>query len=158
MQSLRPTNSFKKCALASALVGAALCPHVASAALGEPATTVQSEAAQLHGSLSVGEHQNYRLHEIQLPSGTLVREFSGRDGRVFAVSWNGPSIPNLRQTLGRYFDHYVTAAKAAHAGHHRLQINRDDLVIKAGGHMRAFSGLAYLPQALPSGVNVRDLH
>jgi hypothetical protein len=28
----------------------------------------------------------------------------------------------------------------------------------AGGHMRAFSGLAYLPQALPSGVSVGDLH
>jgi hypothetical protein len=77
---------------------------------------------------------------------------------VFAVAWNGPTVPDLRDILGQYFDNYVTAAKAQHSGHHHLQIRQSGLVVSAGGHMRAFSGLAYLPQAMPSGVSVGDLH
>jgi hypothetical protein len=63
----------------------------------------------------------------------------------------------LRQTLGQYFDNFVTAAQAKHADHHHLQIQRSDLVVQAGGHMRAFSGRAYLPQAVPAGVSIGDL-
>ena len=66
-------------------------------------------------------------------------------------------VPNLRQTFGRYFDTYVTAAKGKHTGHTYLQIQQSDLVIQSSGHMRAFSGRAYLPQAVPSGVDVGDL-
>jgi hypothetical protein len=29
--------------------------------------------------------------------------------------------------------------------------------VRSSGHMRAFAGLAYLPQQLPAGVNVDDL-
>jgi hypothetical protein len=97
------------------------------------------------------------VHEIQLPSGTLLREYVGSDGKVFAIAWNGPAIPNLRQTLGQYFDNYVTAAKANRSGHHHLQIQQSDLVVQSSGHMRAFFGRAYLPPAVPGGVSVGDL-
>jgi hypothetical protein len=30
-------------------------------------------------------------------------------------------------------------------------------VVQSGGHMRAFAGRAYLPQAIPSGVDIGDL-
>jgi hypothetical protein len=158
MRTARSTINVKKCVASSALLILALSPCIAAAALGEPETSVQADVARLRGSITVTPHANYRLHEIQLPSGTLVREFAGSDGKVFAVAWNGPTIPNLRQTLGQYFDNYVTAAKAPHSGHHHLQIRDSNLVVQAGGHMRAFSGLAYLPQAVPSGVNIGDLH
>jgi hypothetical protein len=158
MRAARSTINVKKCAISSALLFAALSPCIASAALGEPETSVQADAAGLRSSIKVTQHANYRLHEIQLPSGTLVREFAGSDGKVFAVAWSGPTVPNLRQTLGQYFDSYVTAAKAPHSGHHHLQIRESNLVVQAGGHMRSFSGLAYLPQAVPSGVSVGDLH
>jgi hypothetical protein len=158
MPAPRSIINVKTCVLSSALL-AVLSPCIAAAALGEPETSVQSEVARLRGSLKVTPHANYKLHEIQLPSGTLVREFAGSDGKVFAVAWNGPTVPNLREILGRYFDSYVTAAKAQHSGgHHHLQIRDSDLVVLAGGHMRAFSGLAYLPQALPNGVSAGDLH
>jgi hypothetical protein len=52
----------------------------------------------------------------------------------------------------------VTGAKAQHSGHRHLQIRESNLVVQASGHMRAFFGLAYLPQAVPSGVSVGDLH
>ena len=155
---MRSTVNVKKCVFSSALLIAALSPCIAAAALGEPETSVQADGAQLGGSITVSQHASYRLHEIRLPSGTLVREFAGSDGKVFAVAWNGPTVPNLREILGQYFDSYVTAAKAPHSGHHHLQIRQSDLVVQAAGRMRAFSGRAYLPQAVPSGVSVGDLH
>jgi hypothetical protein len=158
MPSARPNINVKKCVFSSGLLIAVLCPCIAAAALGEPETSVQTDVARLSGSIKVTAHANYKLHEIQLPSGTVVREFAGSDGKVFAVAWNGPTVPNLRQTLGQYFDTYAAAAKAQHPGHRQLQIRQSDLVVLAGGHMRAFSGLAYLPQAMPSGVSVGDLH
>jgi hypothetical protein len=157
MSTARRIMSVKKCVLAGLLL-APLVPCVASAALGESLASVQSDAAELRGSIRVTEHASYRLHEIQMPSGSFVREFADAGGKVFAVAWNGPTVPNLRQALGRYFDSYVTAAKANRLGHHRLQIRQSDLVLTARGHMRDFSGMAYLPSALPSDVRVGDLH
>jgi hypothetical protein len=157
MPPARSTMNVKKCVLSSGLLIAALNPCIAGAALGEPETAVQTEAARLSGSIKVTPHANYRMHEIQLPSGTRVREFAGADGNVFAVSWKGPTVPNLREILGQHFDRYVTAAKAQHPGHHHLQISDSNLVVRAGGHMRAFFGLAYLPAAVPSGVSEGDL-
>jgi Protein of unknown function (DUF2844) len=158
MPAVRSSININKWVFSSGLLIAILSPCIAAAALGEPETSVQAEVARMRGSITVTPHANYKLHEIQLPSGTLVREFAGSDGKVFAVAWNGPTVPNLREILGQYFDSYVTAAKAQHSGHHHLQIRQSNLVVSAGGHMRAFSGLAYLPQAVPNGVSVGDLH
>jgi hypothetical protein len=157
MLTARSIANVKKFVLACAVLAAALSPCIANAGLGQPESTVQADAVQLKGSIKATEHAGYRVQEIQLPSGTLVREFVGSDGIVFAVAWSGPTVPNLRQTLGQYFDNFVAAAKAKHADHHHLQIQQSDLVVQAAGHMRAFSGRAYLPQAVPAGVSIGDL-
>lgn len=148
----------KNCARAGGLLAAALLPCIAAAALGEPADSVQADVARLHASLKVTAHAQYRVHEMQLPSGTLLREFVGADGKVFAVAWNGPTMPNLRQAFGRYFDVYVSAARGRAVNHSQLQVHQDGLVVQSGGHMRAFAGRAYLPQAVPAGVDLGDLH
>jgi hypothetical protein len=153
-----PEIGRKRLTLFGAVLAAVLLPHWAHAALGEPESTVTTDAQQLKGSIKSTQLANYRVHEIQLPSGTVLREFVAADGNVFAVTWKGPAIPNLRQALGRYFDAYVSAAKAKHGGHHHLQIRQNDLVVQSNGHMRAFTGRAYLPQALPSGTSVEELH
>jgi hypothetical protein len=149
---------LKHIVLSSAILIVGFGPGIASATLGEPEASVAADVAQLKGSVQVTDLAIYQVHEIQLSSGTLLREFVGPNGNVFAIAWKGPTIPNLRQTLGKYFDNYVAAAQAKHQGHTRLQIQQSDLVVEAGGHMRAFSGRAYLPQAVPSGVSVGDLH
>jgi hypothetical protein len=151
------TGPAKMTVLGAGLLIAALSPRIASAALGEREASVETDVAMMRGSSKVADSANYRAHEIQLPSGTVVHEFTAGDGKVFAVSWNGPAMPNLRQTLGRYFDDYVAAAKTNRSGRHHLAIHRGDLVVQAGGHMRAFSGIAYLPQAIPSGVSIGEL-
>jgi hypothetical protein len=157
MPTSQSIASVKKWLLAGAVLAAALSPGIADAGLGQTASSVQTDAAQLKGSIKATEQAGYRVQEIQLPSGTLVREFVAPNGTVFAVAWNGPTVPNLRQTLGQYFDNFVAAAQAKHADHHHLQIQQSDLVVQAGGRMRAFTGRAYLPQAVPGGVNIGDL-
>ena len=136
---------------------AALWAGTASATLGEPESSIQAEAQLNRGSIKEIDRVAYRVHEIQLPSGTLVREYVGADGNVFAVTWWGPFVPNLRQTLGQYFDEYSAAAQAHHQDRNHLQVRQSDLVVQIGGHMRAYGGRAYLPQAIPSGVSVGDL-
>jgi Protein of unknown function (DUF2844) len=157
MPTTRLIAKAKKSLLTCAMFAAALSPCIAEAGLGQPESAVQADAVQLKGSIKATEHAGYRVQEIQLPSGTLVREFVGSDGNVFAVAWNGPTVPNLRQTLGQYFDNFVAAAQAKHGDHHHLQIQQSDLVVQTVGHMRAFSGRAYLPQAVPAGVSIGDL-
>lgn len=149
--------TWKTLLLSSGAALALLGPGMASATLGEPEASVQSDVQELRGSIKAADHGSYRAHEIQLPSGTVVREYSGVDGIVFAVTWQGPFMPNLRQTLGRYFDTYAAAAKAGHSDHRHLQVQQSDLVVQVSGHMRAFAGRAYLPQAIPAGVSLEAL-
>jgi hypothetical protein len=135
----------------------ALLPRLACAALGEPESSIAGDVEHLKGSIKSTVRTNYRVHEIQLPSGTILREFSAIGGNVFAVTWSGPAIPDLRQALGRYFDVYVAAAQAKRGGRRHLQIEQSEFVMQSSGHMRAFSGRAYLPQALPAGTSADEI-
>jgi hypothetical protein len=154
------SGEIKIAALLCTVLVTALGPRIAGATLGEPEITVQSDVAQFRASIKSSEVRvGYRIHEIQLPGGTLLREFVAPDGNVFAVAWNGPTPPNLRQALGKYFDAMISAPKSKFADHRHLQIQQGDLVVQGSGRMRAgFSGRAYLASAIPSGVNLGDLH
>jgi hypothetical protein len=152
-------NGFKTAALGLATLSAALLPHVASATLGQPEITIQTDVAQARAALKSSEDRTaYRVHEIQLPSGTVMREFVAPNGTVFAVAWQGPTRPDLRQVLGQYFDAFASAPRTKLTDRRHLQIQQGDLVLQSGGHMRALSGRAYLQSAIPSGVNLGDLH
>jgi hypothetical protein len=148
--------SFRGGCCAGALL-VALMPGLACAALGEPESSITGEVQHLKGSIKSTLRTNFRVHEIQLPSGTVLREFAAIGGNVFAVAWSGPAIPDLRQALGRYFDVYVTAAQATQGTRRHLQIEQSEFVMQSSGHMRAFSGRAYLPQALPPGTSVDEI-
>ena len=99
----------------------------------------------------------FSVHEIQTASGTKVREYVSPAGSVFAVAWEGPVIPDLRQALGSYFDRYIAALADKQAGHRQVEVRESDFVVQSRGHMRAFSGRAYLPLLMPQGVTVDDL-
>jgi hypothetical protein len=139
-------------------MSAALIPHLAHATLGEPESSVAADAARFQGAVKSTERTNYRVHTIQMPSGTVVREFAAPGGEVFAVAWSGPSMPDLQQALGTHLGAYVAAATAPHAIRRQVQVRTADLVIESAGRMRAFTGRAYLPQAVPAGVIVDELH
>src|ERR1700722_14625097 len=84
----------------------------ALAALGADVTSVQADLAHMKGAVRVTESTGFSVHEISTSYGTRVREFTGGDGKVFAVAWDGPVNPDLRQVLGSYYDQFVTAAAA----------------------------------------------
>jgi hypothetical protein len=156
---INQSSEFKRAALGVVALIAALIPHIASATLGQPEITVQTDVAQAHAAIkSSQDRAGYRMHEIQLPSGTVLREFVGPNGNVFAVAWQGPTRPDLRQALGQYFEAYASASRTKFSDRRHVQIQQGDLVLQAGGHMRALSGRAYLVSAIPSGVNIGDLH
>ncbi|MEO7208409.1 MAG: DUF2844 domain-containing protein [Steroidobacteraceae bacterium] len=153
------SDDFKRAALGGALLIAALIPQIASATLGQPEITVQTDVARSHAAIKSSEDRSsYRVHEIQLPSGTVMREFVAPNGNVFAVAWQGPTRPDLRQALGQYFDAYSSASRSKLSDRRHVQIRQGDLVLQSGGHMRALSGRAYLLSAIPSGVNIGELH
>jgi Protein of unknown function (DUF2844) len=143
------------------LLTATVAPTAALAALGGGANTVESDRAAFKGELQSRPMTQYGVQQITLGSGTVVREYTSLTGQVFAITWQGPTRPDLQQLLGSYFESYksaVTAAHPSHPGAHRqLNIQQSDLVVQSLGRLRSFRGLAYVPSLLPAGVPVSDL-
>jgi hypothetical protein len=135
------------------------CMAPARAALGGDAASVASDADALHGVIHSTLLQQYDIHEITSDNGMRVREFQDRSGVVFAVVWSGPAMPDLQKLLGASYQTYTTAVAAAnHPGLKRsLRIATFDLVVESDGHMRAYSGRAYLPALIPAGTSPADL-
>jgi len=129
----------------------------AAATLGGDEASIVADQTQLNATRRIISSQKYTTHEIQMPSGTLVREYLSAQGQVFAVTWKGPLKPDLQQLLGSYFADYAAAASGKHARRGPVLVQQPGLVIQSGGHMRAFSGRAYIPQMLPSGVTVDEI-
>lgn len=123
------------------------------AAAGPAAGTAQADnVARAKASARVTSYNGYTVSEVVEPSGTTVREYIGADNVVFAVSWQGPSMPNLQQLLGSYAEQFTAAASEPHQGRRAVAIQSDQLVLRSGGHMRSFAGSAYVPALLPQGV------
>ncbi|HEX7983416.1 MAG TPA: DUF2844 domain-containing protein [Duganella sp.] len=109
-------------------------------------------------STNSGTDAVYTVSQSTLDSGTVVREYSDAAGKVFAVSWRGPTLPDLRTLLGDKFAVMTgAAAKRAQAGHSQLALERADVVLVSTGHMRAFAGHAWLPGALPPGFDTATI-
>jgi len=112
------------------------------------------------GRLRTTQTQGYAVHEIQAPTGTVVREYVSPAGKVFGVAWQGPWPPDMRQILGSNFEQYQQAAQAQanqHVGRRPLMVDQPGLVVHAGGHMRSFAGHAYIPDLLPQGVSAEAI-
>ena len=143
------------------LAAEALVP--ARAGLGDTAASVEADRVSMKGQLRAPRSApGYSVQEITAANGTDVREFVSPSGVIFAVSWSGPAMPNLQQTLGTYFAQYQAAVKTQRAtgqrgGHHHLEVHSPSLVVHVGGHMRQYFGLAYAPALLPPNVSISDL-
>jgi hypothetical protein len=131
----------------------------ARAALGGDAAGIDQDAARLQGALSFRDQPPCRLAEIDAGNGVLVREYINDNGVVFAVAWTGPVMPDLQVLLGSRYAAYAAALAALPSpGLHRsLSVTAADAIVDAGGHLRAYSGRAYLPALLPAGVTAAEL-
>lgn len=142
------------------LAAAGTLADVARAALGEGAGSIEADAIALHGTVQVEMRQGYDAYEVVTPAGTRVCEYVNQAGTVFAVSWSGPAPPDLPHWLGGYFPDYArTLATLTHPGLRRsLRIETaGGLIVDAGGHLRAYSGRAYVPQLMQPGLAPGDL-
>jgi uncharacterized protein DUF2844 len=132
-----------------------ICPTVAWCALGDTVSSVEADRVKMKGAVRVQQVNGIEVHEISDDHGTHVREFVSPQGSVFAVAWEGQFIPDLQQVLGKYFDQYseaVRAQKASYVGRRPLNIQLPGLIVQMTGHMRAYSGRAYVPAMVPAGV------
>jgi len=127
-----------------------------SAELGGNGASVRTDQSKLQATLSSSDAGPYTLHTLQTATGTQVREYVSRAGTVFAVAWDGPQMPDLQQLLGSYFERYTTLAQQR-AGRGPLTIAEADFVAQSGGHMRSFSGRAYLPDQVPADVAIATI-
>ena len=137
----------------------ALWAGCACAGLGSDAAGVVADGTELHGALNSTSLPRYEIEEITTDTGMRVREYLGRDGVVFAVSWSGPALPDLQRLLGTHYVEYTTALAAlTRPGLHRsVRIASSELVVESGGHLRAYAGRAYLPALVPAGISTADL-
>lgn len=131
----------------------------AFATLGEDVSTVHSDQALIQATETITQKSAYSIHELQSASGMAVREYVSPAGRVFAVAWHGPAMPDLKQLLGSHFQEYQQALQAQDQRVRRgpVFVQLPDLVVQLGGHMRDFVGRAYLPDQIPSGVHAEEI-
>jgi len=150
--------------LASALcvaIAVLALPASVSATLGRDASSVDADRVRMQGALlRIARDDAYTVHEMQSSSGTAVREYVSSTGTVFAVAWQGPWLPDLRQLLGPYFDDYQRALQAApgkRKARGPLTISLPDFTVQITGHPRAFSGRAFVPRLMPLRVQVEAI-
>lgn len=140
------------------VIGLALAgiPSKATATLGGDASSVNSDRVKIQGALiGISRSERFTVHQLQSSAGTTVREYVAPSGTVFAVSWEGPWMPDLQQTLGPYFEAFQRSAPVVRSNrraHGPMTIRTGDLVVQLGGHPRAFVGRAYVERLLPAGV------
>ncbi len=162
MRSRPPMLPIALALAGTLLAGSALMP--ASAGLGDTVASVQADRLSMKGQLRARSEPGYSVQEITAATGTVVREYISPSGVVFAVSWNGPTMPNLQQAFGAYFSAFEASVKAQRTGpgqrpsHNHLQVRTPMLVVHAGGHMRQYFGMAYVPALMPQNLSVSDLH
>ncbi|HYS11127.1 MAG TPA: DUF2844 domain-containing protein [Myxococcales bacterium] len=152
---IRRFSAFCLPAVAAVLLG---LPRHARATLGGNLTTVKTDQSRMKASLQVSSGDQYAVHEMKAATGTTVREYATPDGKIFAVAWQGPWRPDMRQLLGEYFTDYQEAAKGKRTGHSGpLASATDRVVIESSGRPRAFRGRAWVPDLVPAGVDPAEI-
>jgi len=121
------------------------------AGLGGPAMATPAAAGIEQATTAAGA--TYTHVQRRLDSGTLVHEFVDATGTVFAVSWAGPFLPDLRELLGPSFSALKDSVAKGRTS--ALSISRADLVLASAGRMGDFEGRAWLPNKLPAGFDPR---
>lgn len=120
---------------------------------------MQADQAHIQASRQVTDAHTYAIHELRSGSGAVIREYVSPSGRVFAVAWHAPTLPDMKQLLGSHFDEFRQAVLAQnHSGRRGpLIIHQSGLTVELGGHMRSFVGRVYLPDQVPADVRTEDI-
>jgi hypothetical protein len=131
----------------------------ARATLGEVEATVARDAATLSMTAGLRAAPVRGARSVrELRSGlSAVRQYSGADGTVFAVAWEGPVHPDLDTLLGAHAKAYRAALAGPRTARGPRRIVAGNLVVEFGGHGRSLHGRAYLSDAVPAGASLDDV-
>ena len=128
--------------------GLALCLALAAAA---QTSAVQPLGAHLQTASPLRAYAGYSVATRRLPNQIVVREYVAPSGEIFAIAWQGPGLPDLRQLLGARFAAFQqAAARSARRRRGPLYVQVGSLVVENAGTMRGFHGRAYLLDRLPA--------
>jgi hypothetical protein len=122
------------------------------AALGDDVSSVDSDLRILGGERRILSNLGYSLHQITAANGSIVKEFVSPAGKVFGISWQGNSMPDLQQLLGSYMTEVQRAERTQTVRRRSVLIQTDDLVFYNIGHLRSFQGHAYVRSLVPGNV------
>ncbi|WJF89569.1 DUF2844 domain-containing protein [Paraburkholderia bonniea] len=141
---------------AVAIIIAMLSPLAAHATLGAapsaPAASASTPAKRL-SALPATPAAPYTMRESHSADGVTIHEYVTPGNIVFAVTWDGPTRPDMTALLGSYFPNFVQAGSTSSHGIGSLVNHTGDLVIESFGRPGSALGKAYLPRLVPAGVN-----
>ena len=131
------------------------------AALDADQSSIERDRVQLKAAATVHRSlAGFAVHSYTLPGGTEVREYAA-SGKVFAVSWHGPHIPNLHQLLGVHHATFLASPYRQRGGLTHLVVQDSatspNLVVESHGRQGGFHGRAYLIKAFPAGITPADI-
>lgn len=122
------------------------------AVLGQGQDSIQADAQTLKGKLATTQMSGYSVEQITRGDGAVLKEFVSPDGKVFGLSWRGPTMPNLSQLLGPYFLSFQQGnTQPRRRG--PISVHTGPLVVETGGHQRMFHVRALLSDQFPNGVS-----
>jgi len=121
------------------------------ATLGEYEGSVTLDQQYIRGEDRQEVRQGYRLHQITAPDGSFVREYVTPEGKIFGISWQGRSLPNLQQLLGSYITNLQQAEKQT-VPRRSMVVRTDTFVFVSVGHLGTSQGHAYVPSLLPNNL------
>lgn len=133
---------------------ALLLPCVSQAELGGNIDSILSEQKTFNSQLSNTQQGGITIYTQTLPSDVVVQEYLSSNGSIFAITWSGPSLPNLQSLLGVYFKDYLAAIKEARRS---VYLANENVIIQSSGMMGAFQGFAFLPKLAPAGFSSSTL-
>ncbi|MGH9445540.1 MAG: DUF2844 domain-containing protein [Terriglobia bacterium] len=122
------------------------------AGLGQPVRSVQSDRAQMRGTVRSETGKGYSVQTITPAGGGVVNEYISPTGMVFGVSWKTPVMPNLSQLLGSYFTQLTKRSKS-NVRRRSVVVRTSQVVIESGGHLHGFYGRAYIPGLVPARLS-----
>lgn len=125
--------------------------------LGSSATKYSGVKSKLIKSIQIND-----LYSILTYSDGMrqITEYTNRNNIVFAVRWSGQGNPNLKEVLGDHLPSFLkrqSEQRYKRIRNHSLVVS-DKLRVSVNGHGSSITGLAYLTDVTPEGVNPESLN
>src|SRR5689334_12846026 len=95
------------------------------AVLGQRGDSVTADGERLAGAVRATAAAGFSVQEIEAADGAVVREYLSPGGEVFAVSWRGPTNPDLVRLLGDYYPELQRATRAPGRRHGSLVVRTE---------------------------------